>query len=447
MLESNEEKLLFEDCYDKIFVKNEEYIWERKGTRQDPKASNAKKVLDFKIKNIVENNKNIVVLAGAGTSVLKDSDGKDKGGKVMKNLAEDIDLKLRKEPKTEIYISEIAKEFGIIDESTEKKVKLETNNDGEDKLPEEERERLEKINLENLLSKLLLFRDNFKEMPSLKNIKYKKLNDIINCILEKILEDTTCYKYNKDFSHGEFIKKISGLIDHSEGERLSIVTTNYDMLFEDAAGSIDYTVVDGFSYSYNPKFNSDMFNWDFTHPIDHVSSNEIEYNANVINLLKIHGSVNWLREGNTIKRLNRKISKKELENKKSVMIFPSSEKYMQTYEEPYFNLMVKFQELIRQPDTLLITTGFSFADNHIAEMVIQAIKRNNGLKILVTDYEIEEEPKEEKPEYETGDRDMLKKFGGLKELKDAYPISFLKASFNGDLLDFIFGREDEQDDN
>lgn len=439
-MESNEEKLLFEDCYDKIFVKNEEYIWERKGIRQDPNASNAKKVLDFKIKNIVENNKNIVVLAGAGTSVLKDSDGKDKGGKVMTNLEEDIDLKLRSE--LEIYISEIAEAFGIIDESTNKEVELETNN-AEDKLPEEERKRLEKINLENLLSKLLLFRDHFKEMKSLKKEeKYKKLNNIINCILEKILEDTTCYKYNKDFSHGEFIKKISRLIDHSEGQRLSIVTTNYDMLFEDAAESIDYTIVDGFSYSYNPKFNSDMFNWDFTHPIDHVSSNEIEYNANVINLLKIHGSVNWRREGNTIKRLNRKISKQELENKKSVMIFPSSEKYMQTYEEPYFNLMVKFQELIRQPNTLLITTGFSFADNHIAEMVMQAIKRNNGLKILVTDYEIEEKTKTKRKS-----RSKLKDFGGLRELKDAYPISFLKASFNGDLLDFICGREDDQDDN
>lgn len=439
MLENNEKELLFEDCYDKIFIENEEYIWERKGTRQDPDTSNAKKVLDFKIKNIVENNKNIVVLAGAGTSVLKDSDGKDKGGKVMKNLEEDIDLKLYK--KLGIYISEIAKSFGIIAKSTNPEVELKKEGVREE-LPKEEIDRLKHINLEELLSKLLLFRDHFKGITSLENEKYERLNNIINCILKEILEDTTCYKYNKDFSHGEFIKKISRLIDHSEGERLSIVTTNYDMLFEDAAGSIDYTVVDGFSYSYNPKFNSDMFNWDFTHPIDHVSSNEIEYNANVINLLKIHGSVNWLREGNTIKRLNRKISENELEEEKSVMIFPSSEKYMQTYKEPYFNLMVKFQELIRQPNTLLITTGFSFADNHIAEMVMQAIKRNNSLKILVTDYEIEE-----KPEDETGNRDMLKEFGGLKELKDAYPISFLKASFNGDLLDFIFGREDEQDDN
>lgn len=440
-MESNEKKLLFEDCYDRIFVKNEEYIWERKGAKQDQETSKVKKVLDFKIKNIVENNKNIVVLAGAGTSVLKDSDGKDKGGKVMANLEEDIDLKLYK--KLGIYISKIAKEFGIIDESTKPEVKLKKKGVREE-LPKEEIDRLKDINLENLLSKLLLFRDNFKEMKSLKkeDKKYKKLNDIINFILEKILEDTTCYKYNKDFSHGEFIKKISGLIDHSEGERLSIVTTNYDMLFEDAAGSIDYTVVDGFSYSYNPKFNSDMFNWNFTRPIDHVSSNEIEYNANVINLLKIHGSVNWRREGNTIKRLNRKISKKALKNKKSVMIFPSSEKYMQTYEEPYFNLMVKFQELIRQPNTLLITTGFSFADNHIAEMVMQAIKRNNGLKILVTDYEIEEKTKTKRKS-----RSKLKDFGGLRELKDAYPISFLKASFNGDLLDFICGREDDQDDN
>ena len=32
------------------------------------------------------------------------------------------------------------------------------------------------------------------------------------------------------------------------------------------------------------------------------------------------------------------------------MIFPSSNKYMQSYQEPYFELFIKFQELLKRPE-------------------------------------------------------------------------------------------------
>ena len=84
--------------------------------------------------------------------------------------------------------------------------------------------------------------------------------------------------------------------------------------------------------------------------------------------MKIHGSLTWERNNNEIVRKN----KSNVE--KPIMIFPSSNKYMQSYEKPYFELFTKFQELLRKSNTVLITTGFSFADNHISQMVIQAIK-------------------------------------------------------------------------
>lgn len=40
-----------------------------------------------------------------------------------------------------------------------------------------------------------------------------------------------------------------------------------------------------------------------------------------------------------------------------IMIFPNSNKYMQSYQEPYFELFTKFQELLKRPDTLFILQG------------------------------------------------------------------------------------------
>lgn len=98
---------------------------------------------------------------------------------------------------------------------------------------------------------------------------------------------------------------------------------------------------------------------------------------------------------------------------------------MQSYEEPYFELFSKFQEILKKPNTLLITTGFSFADNHISRMITQAIKHNLGLYTLVTDFKIE---------LETSNKnwnDML------QMMKETYEIIFLKATLNGQLTDYL----------
>ena len=118
------------------------------------------------------------------------------------------------------------------------------------------------------------------------------------------------------------------------------------------------------------------------------------------------------------------IFRKEKNNVKNpIMIFPSSNKYMQSYQEPYFELFIKFQELLKRPNTLLITTGFSFADNHISQMIIQAILHNKSLALLISDYNINQE-----------NENWIR----LQDLmQHNYQIAFLKATMNSDLVDYL----------
>ena len=105
------------------------------------------------------------------------------------------------------------------------------------------------------------------------------------------------------------------------------------------------------------------------------------------------------------------------------MIFPSSDKYMQSYQGPYFELFTKFQELLKRPNTLFITSGFSFADNHISQMIYQAVIHNKSLGVLITDYEIDQ------------NNENWNKMKNL--MNQNYQVAFLRATMNDNLSEYL----------
>ena len=123
-------------------------------------------------------------------------------------------------------------------------------------------------------------------------------------------------------------------------------------------------------------------------------------------------------------RIYRK-DKDEVDN--PVMIFPSSEKYSNSYDNPFFELLSKFQELLYRPNTLLVTTGFSFSDRHINKMIERAIVHNRQITTLITDHDINK----------TSDE-----WHSLLNLMDSgYPMVFLKTNFNN-LYEYFKSRGD-----
>jgi SIR2-like domain len=77
---------------------------------------------------------------------------------------------------------------------------------------------------------------------------------------------------------------------------------------------------------------------------------------------------------------------KEIEVKDRVMIFPQDSKYEHSYEQPYFEMMARFQQSLRVENTLLITIGFSFLDKHISSVILETLKQNPSLHLVVLTY-------------------------------------------------------------
>ena len=342
---------------------------------------------------IHKNYDNIIVLAGAGASVVLNGNNIcEKFGKTVSMLAELINKELKMDSNcfTLQELADFCKYNVPVEEVEESKINP-------------------KFNLEDFLSDLLSFEKYVAEGD------YPKYEVSKNKIFDLIISNTS-YDYDESYlKHSAFINTVSHLV--KTPSKLSIVTTNYDTLIEDAADSIGFTVIDGFTFAHRPQFDSDMFEWNLVKDIENIKTRELEYKKNIINLLKLHGSLTW-------ERSDKHIFRKEKNNvKKPIMIFPSSNKYMQSYQEPYFELFIKFQELLKRPNTLLITTGFSFADNHISQMIIQAILHNKSLALLISDYNINQE-----------NENWIR----LQDLmQHNYQIAFLKATMNSDLVDYL----------
>lgn len=376
---------------DKYF-KNGIDIWDENG--KDIDAHTFKQLIKKETSNFIHKNySSIIVLAGAGASVvLNDNNICEKFGKTVSMLAELINKELKMDPNcfTLQELADFCKYNVPVEEVDEGKINR-------------------KFNLEDFLSDMLSFEKYVAESD------YPKYEVSKNKIFDLIISNTS-YDYDESYlKHSAFINTISHLV--KTPSKLSIVTTNYDTLIEDAADSIGFTVIDGFTFAHRPQFDSDMFEWNLVRDIENIKTRELEYKKNIINLLKLHGSLTWERSDNNIFR------KEKSDVKNPIMIFPSSNKYMQSYQEPYFELFIKFQELLKRPNTLLITTGFSFADNHISQMIVQAILHNKSLAVLVSDYNINQE-----------NENWIR----LQELmKQNYQIAFLRATMNSDLVDYL----------
>ncbi|GBG97559.1 SIR2 family protein [Lactococcus termiticola] len=351
---------------------------------------------------------NIVVLVGAGASVVINDSGIDKRyGKTVAMIAQNVYGQL--ENGTHSFQEEEQTDVFKLEELIEK-------SQYPNQLEFDDENKLKNFDLEDFLSYIISF-----QKFAISDDK-QKLLDTIRAI-QKIIVTDVSYDHDKDvFKHISFLNILSNLTKSEN--KLNIVTTNYDTLLEDAAESAKYTVFDGFSFSRIPKFDSDNFDWSLVKNVSAVKTHELVYKSNVINLLKIHGSITW-EESKSGKNI---IRKNEGNVEHPVMVFPSSDKYAQSYQRPYFDLFTKFQELLKKPNTLLISTGFSFSDNHISQMILSAIKNNESLSALITDFNIDSEDKNEN--WKELEKDM-----------DAnYSIAFLKATMNTDLTDFLGGK-------
>lgn len=138
---------------------------------------------------------------------------------------------------------------------------------------------------------------------------------------------------------------------------VEVFTTNYDLLLEQALDSLNVPYFDGFVGSHRPAF-------------DLQAIEEDQLPNRWLRLWKIHGSVNWRMNGDSVVRCVVD------EKSERTMIYPSHLKYAQSRRLPYLALLDRLRTFLRQPSAILISSGFAFRDEHINEVLEQSLRAN-----------------------------------------------------------------------
>lgn len=342
------------------------------------------------IKNYSNAFKNIAVLTAAGTSV----DNGEKHGKTRVELWEYCEYEIK-------AISKILESKG------------ETLNANLNKAKEEK-------NIEDFLSIVVL---------------YEKLNGaILNSEGESIREQLqkkiasacrlTLDENNRH--HGDFLRKLTAR--KPSEPRVQLYTTNYDTLFEQASKQAGLIIIDGFSFSHPRKFNGTNFDYDIVYRERSRIKPDESFIPNVFQLLKLHGSVDWQRESDGCI-----VQKEEVDN--PCIIYPASDKYESSYEQPYIEMLAHFQQTLRKEGTLLIVIGFGFKDKHIQSIIKEAVYQNSHFHLIIVCYGTDTKGKETgieqdyAPDFIVGDKLKVPSnvtiiFSTFKDFVEAYPFNF-----------------------
>ncbi|MPL87886.1 hypothetical protein SDC9_33899 [bioreactor metagenome] len=226
---------------------------------------------------------------------------------------------------------------------------------------------------------------------------------------------------NKYHYHEKFVKAL--LQRPLNLRRANIFTSNYDLAFEYAFDKLGVFYIDGFAGFHKRYFKPETFEYDIFYP-GSTTAGKVQRIDKVIRYFKLHGSLSWVnsdvRGSNNLYGIEEKslelIDKSD--KKGDIIIYPSAIKKSYTLDLPYSELFRQFASTINQSQSVLITLGYSFGDEHFNDIIYQALS-NPTFTLIVIDLGGTKSPY----------------INELKELGDPR-IIILEGEFFGDFLTF-----------
>jgi len=206
------------------------------------------------------------------------------------------------------------------------------------------------------------------------------------------------------------------------GKEVNLFTTNIDVFIEKAIEDIGLEFNDGFNGRFKPSFSLSNFHKTRSKRSLHFDNvSEIP----VFNLLKLHGSLTWRLQGDkaivfspdlghvaeavqivfpagTLVAIEKESTAETLKTAaEGIKVHDSVTSFISAYEEllivnptkdkfkhtilnyTYYELLRIFSNELEKDNTALFVMGFSFADEHIREIVLRAANSNPTLLVYI----------------------------------------------------------------
>jgi hypothetical protein len=147
---------------------------------------------------------------------------------------------------------------------------------------------------------------------------------------------------------------------------VELFTTNYDLVLEEAFELAKAPYFDGFTGGHTPFFD----------PVT-VAGDDLP--ARWSRIWKLHGSLGWKSENGVVVRCGGREC--------TELVYPDHLKYDLTQKQPYAALFERLKRFLLTPDTVLLTTGFSFRDAHICAVLGEALAMNANAAVIAFQYQ------------------------------------------------------------
>ena len=148
---------------------------------------------------------------------------------------------------------------------------------------------------------------------------------------------------------------------------VEVFTANYDLMLETALESLGVPYFDGFVGALRARFRTDLVEAE-------AGMGDDSFPSFLVRLWKVHGSVHWEWTSESkaeVVRLGGAVGGEAV-----AAIYPSDAKYDESRRMPFVVLQDRFRRSLRQPETLMLISGYSFGDQHLNELIFDAARRH-----------------------------------------------------------------------
>jgi hypothetical protein len=156
-------------------------------------------------------------------------------------------------------------------------------------------------------------------------------------------------------------------------DRLHIFTTNYDRLIEFGAELAGIRLIDRFIGSLAPLFRASRLDVDLHYNPPGIRG-EPRYLEGVARFTKLHGSLDWIDDDREVRRVALPFGAEDYvpyipQGVQHLLIYPKDAKDRETADYPYVELHRDFAAALCRPNSVLVTYGYSFGDDHINRVI------------------------------------------------------------------------------
>jgi hypothetical protein len=194
-------------------------------------------------------------------------------------------------------------------------------------------------------------------------------------ILEVLVRKTWEFIYSADKkslsriiqlpSTGLPLSRLYDYLFRSTHQRLSLITTNYDLLAEYAADVAGHTWTTGFDYGYIGRRLASQ-------PVT-IYKNQTAFR--MVDIWKVHGSVGWFRATDGIVYSLPSVDTMPAGFTPAI-VTPGINKYKETHDEPFRSIMAG-ADVALDAGKSFFCVGYGFNDDHIQPKLLERCRRHN----------------------------------------------------------------------